>query len=108
MKKIIIKNAMALVALAIAGTTLMSFGLKDAASAQIIYWYEVTPHASDPNQDLVTTTEASEANTPDCNENNQGDRCSVELNAPLSSPMTVADINASSSLSIEDEKFSNP
>lgn len=108
MKKFILKNAMALVALAIAGTTLMSAGLVETESVQTSYWYEVTPHDSDPNQDLVTTTAASEANTPGCNEVNQGDRCSVELNAPLSSPMTVANINASSSLNIEDEKFSNP
>ncbi|NGM65421.1 hypothetical protein [Sphingobacterium sp. SGR-19] len=40
MKKFIIKNAMALVALAIAGTTLMSFGLEYSSDTQSLHWYE--------------------------------------------------------------------
>lgn len=43
MKKFIIKNAMALVALAIAGTTLMSFGLEYSSDIQSLHWYEKDP-----------------------------------------------------------------
>lgn len=46
MKKFIIKNAMALVALAIAGTTLMSFGL---AEAQTSFFYEYTSNSTTQN-----------------------------------------------------------
>ncbi len=42
------KNAMALVALAIAGTTLMSFGL-ESKSLQNDQWFEFTPGAATPN-----------------------------------------------------------
>lgn len=102
MKKFIIKNAMALVALAIAGTTLMSFGLAKAESAQTSYWYVVEPDLDNPDADLVTVIPAS----PSCSNALDGPRCSVELTQPLSSPMTIEDIDNHSQINRTDEKFS--
>ena len=45
MTKFIFKNAMALVALAIAGTTLMSFGLSKNSATEL-YWFSVSPDGS--------------------------------------------------------------
>ncbi|MBD1431609.1 hypothetical protein H8B06_02130 [Sphingobacterium sp. DN00404] len=61
MKKFILKNAMALAALAIAGTTLMSFGLE---KTQTSFFYEYTSNSTD--QEDIQNINNYQLAEPDC------------------------------------------
>ena len=69
MKKIIIKNAMALVALAIAGTTLMSFGLSNMENQ----WFAVQ------NDGTIESAPLTAPPSGDCQINLPAPTCAVEL-----------------------------
>lgn len=88
MKNIIIKHAMALVAIVIAGTTLMSFGISKYHSAKndepIYKWYELveTPNSSASSQQLASSaplpSPPQETHPSDCaRKDNTGNFCAV-------------------------------
>lgn len=87
MKKFIIKNAMALVALAIATVTLMSFGLPNTQSSQ---WFAVQ---SDEQTIDYSTPMDPPGPFDECNTENTTNLCGIEI-LDGETPATVSDAEA--------------
>lgn len=80
MKKFILKNAMALVAMAIAAGSygLMSFTHTESNDhKQSTYWYPVDPSG------VISGSPIPKPNSPECNSNNTQTVCGAELTVPM-------------------------
>lgn len=103
-------NTMALVALAIAGTsvTLMSFS-KNSNEKIAMQWYEVTPHPSNPNQDEIGEPIPDPTESGACSTTKTKDRCAIQLDldGASESPETVEDALSDPNVTVGQSTFRN-